>query len=78
MSATSITVKAADGVSQTYAVTGDTKVHLRKNVPGSGKARGNGAGTAGTIGDVHTGDKVAVTGTGTSSLTAQHIVTVAD
>jgi hypothetical protein len=85
VSATSITVKAADGVSQTYAVTSDTKVHLRKNLPGPGKGRAHGQGgngqptagaPAGTISDVHTGDKVAVTGTGTSSLTAQHIVAV--
>ena len=72
VSATSITVKAADGFSQTYAVTGTTKVHLRKGQPGNGK----GGGAAGTISDVHTGDKVAVTGTGTTSLTAQHIVAV--
>ncbi|MEO6501479.1 MAG: hypothetical protein ABIQ09_06155 [Jatrophihabitantaceae bacterium] len=81
VSATSITVKALDGVTQTYAVTSDTKVHLRKNVPGQGKGpanggRGNGlgGGVAGSISDVHTGDKVAVTGTVTGSLTAQHIV----
>ncbi|MDQ1744359.1 MAG: hypothetical protein QOE23_2698 [Pseudonocardiales bacterium] len=86
VSATSITVKAADGVSQTYAVTSDTKVHLRKSGPGMGPGKGqpgnngqgNAGGTVGAIGDVHTGDKVAVTGTGTSSLTAQHIVTVRD
>ncbi|HST49904.1 hypothetical protein [Jatrophihabitans sp.] len=71
VSATSITVKALDGVSQTYAVTGSTKVHLRKAATGNGKGRG---GTPGTIGDVHTGDQVAVAGTGTSSLTAEHIV----
>jgi len=73
VSATSITVKALDGVSQTYAVTDATKVHLRKNTPGLGKGRGNG-GTPGKISDVHTGDKVAVAGTGTTSLTAGHIV----
>lgn len=73
VSATSITVKALDGVSQTYAVTDATKVHLRKNTPGLGKGRGNG-GTPGKISDVHTGDKVAVAGTGTTSLTAAHIV----
>ncbi len=79
VSATSITVKAADGVSQIYALTSDTKVHLRKNAPGkgSGNGQGHGGGTAGTISDVHTGDKVAVTGTGTSNLTAQHIVSAA-
>ena len=71
VSPTSITVKAADGVSQTYAVTGSTKVRLRK--AGSAAGRGTG-GTPGTIGDVHTGDQVAVAGTGTTSLTAAHIV----
>jgi hypothetical protein len=73
VSAGSITVKAADGVSQTYAVTGTTKVHLRKQgVPGNAKP----GGVAGTVGDVHTGDKVAVAGTGTTSLVAGHIVDV--
>lgn len=83
VSATSITVKALDGVTQTYAVTGDTKVHLRKGLPNPGNGKGNGQrgnrgglgnGPAATISDVHTGDKVAVTGTGTTSLTAQHVV----
>jgi hypothetical protein len=66
VSASSITVKAGDGVSQTYAVTSTTKVRLHK-VPGKG-------GAAGTISDVHTGDKVAVIGTGTTSLAAGHIL----
>jgi len=70
VSASSITVKAEDGVSQTYAVTDATKVRLRKGQPG----KGNRAGAAGTISDVHVGDKVAVVGTGATSLTAQHIV----
>jgi hypothetical protein len=81
VSATSITVKAADGVSQTYAVTSDTKVRLRKvsgnGQPGRGPqstGQSHAGATAGTISDVHTSDKVAVTGTGASSLTAQHIV----
>jgi hypothetical protein len=82
ISPTSITVKAADGVTQTYAVTATTKVRLHKSAPattapGTGGAAGKGTGTAGTISDVHTGDKVAVTGTGTTSLTAQHIVDAA-
>jgi hypothetical protein len=83
VSPTSLTVKALDGFTQTYAVNGDTKVHLRKGLPSQGNGKGNGAqgnrgglgkGPAGTISDVHTGDKVAVTGTGTTSLTAQHVV----
>jgi len=72
VSAGSITVKAQDGFSQTYAVTDATKVRLRKGKPG----KGQGAGAAGSIADVHTGDKVAVAGTGATSLTAQHIVAV--
>jgi len=63
VSAGSITVKAADDVSQTYAVTGDTKVHLR-----------GAKGQAGTIGQVKTGDRVIVLGTGTSSLTATQVL----
>lgn len=83
VSPTSITVKALDGVTQTYAITSDTKVHLRKGLPSLGNGKGHGGrgnrgglgnGPAGTISDVHTGDKVAVTGTGTTSLTAQHVV----
>ncbi|HEU5270644.1 MAG TPA: hypothetical protein VFU36_12025 [Jatrophihabitans sp.] len=60
----SITVKAADDVSQTYAVTGDTKVHLRSD----------GKGKAGSIGEVKTGDRVIVLGTGTTSLTATQVL----
>jgi hypothetical protein len=63
VSAGSITVKAADDVSQTYAVTGDTKVHLR-----------GAKGKAGTIGEVKTGDRVIVLGTGTGSLTATQVL----
>jgi hypothetical protein len=63
VSASSITVKAADDVSQTYAVTADTKVHLRGD-----------KGKAGSIGQVKTGDRVIVLGTGTSSLTATQVL----
>ncbi len=64
VSATSITVKAADEVSQTYSVTSATKVHTRA------EARGKAA----TISEVHAGDRVVVTGTGTSTLTALHVM----
>lgn len=64
VSATSITVKAADDVSQTYTVTSATKVHTRAE----------GKGKSGTISEVHTGDRVAVSGTGTSTFTAVHVV----
>ena len=69
VSASSITVKAEDGVSQTYAVTDATKVRLRASQPGNGNR-----GKAGTISDVHVGDKVAVIGTGATTLTAEHIL----
>jgi hypothetical protein len=64
VSATSVSVKAADGVTQTYAVTAETVVRVK----------GEGKGTTGAIGKVHTGDRVLVVGTGTSTLTAGHIV----
>lgn len=63
VSATSITVKANDNVSQTYTVTSATKVHTRA------EARGK----SGTITEVHSGDRVVVSGTGTSTFTAVHI-----
>jgi hypothetical protein len=63
VSATSITVKAADNVSQTYAVTSATKVHTRAEAKGK----------SGTISEVHSGDRVVVSGTGTSTFTAVHI-----
>ncbi len=64
VSPTSLTVKAQDGVSQTYAITAATKVHSR--AAGKGKTV--------TIGEVHSGDRVAVLGTGTSTLTARQIL----
>ena len=80
VSAGSITVKAADGVSQSYAVTSATKVSVRDAAP-SGSNRGNAQGRgrsgpakAGKSSDVHAGDEVAVIGTGTASLTAGHIL----
>lgn len=66
VSSTSITVKAADGVSETFAVTGDTKVHRRGD-----------RGTALTIADVKTGATAFVAGTGTDPVTATHVVLAA-
>jgi hypothetical protein len=63
VSATSISVKALDDVSQTYVVTSATQVRVK------GQAKG----ASGTISQVHTGDRVLVVGTGTSSFTATHI-----
>lgn len=64
VSPTSITVKASDNTTQTYVVNSSTKVRQRSN----GKA------AASTIGAVHTGDDVAVVGTGTTTMTATGIV----
>lgn len=66
VSPTSITVKAADGVSETYAVTSNTVVHL--------KADGKSKGQTGQIGKVADGDAVGVLGTGTATFTATHVV----
>ena len=59
VSATSITVKAADGVTMTFVVNTSTKVKTK-------------AGTS--ISDVHADDAVAVVGTGSSTMTATHVV----
>jgi hypothetical protein len=64
VSATSITVKAVDNVSETFAVNSSTKVHTRAA----------GKGVAGTMSQLKTGDKVLVAGTGTSNLTATQVV----
>lgn len=63
VSPTSLSVKAADGVSQTYAVTSSTKVHVKAD----------GKGKTGTIGQVKVGDRVRVGGTGTTQLTATRV-----
>ncbi len=64
VSPTSITVKAKDGVSQTYSVTSATKVRVRKD----------GKGTAATTASIHVGDRVAVVGSGSNTISAVHIV----
>lgn len=66
VSGSSITVKAADGVSQTYTVGAKTKVRIRP--AGKGKA------TAGSISGVTTGTHVLVVGTGTNPLNAVRIL----
>jgi hypothetical protein len=71
VSSTSITVKAKDGVSMTFAVTPDTKV--RERIAGSGTGT---KATASTIGAVTVGSKALVTGIGASSPTARVIVHV--
>ena len=64
VSATSITVKAADNVTETYVVNSGTKVYIRA------------AKAAGAISDVKTGEHVFVGGTGTTTLTATRVVDV--
>ena len=60
ISATSITVKAADGFTATYVINGDTDMHI--------------AGTTGSASSITAGNEVMVMGTGTgTSLTAIHI-----
>lgn len=62
VSATSITVKAGDNVTQTYVVNAGTKVHTRAKKTGA------------AIADVKSGDPVLVAGTGTGTLTASQVV----
>lgn len=64
VSATSITVKAKDGFSLTYAVTLDTTV----------RSRAKGKGAASTIGAVKVGARALVTGVGATSPTARLVV----
>jgi hypothetical protein len=64
VSATSITVQAADKKSETFTVAKDTKV----------RARADGKASASTISKVVKGDRVLVAGTGTSTLTAKHVI----
>jgi hypothetical protein len=64
VSPTSITVRAADNTSETYAVTKDTRVRVLGD-----RSRG-----LSSIDDIATGDHVGVAGTGTSTLTAKHVL----
>jgi hypothetical protein len=66
VSASSITVLAADKTSETYVVTSATRVRLRTA----------GKGAPSSISAVHKGDQVFVLGTGTTSRTAHRIVDV--
>jgi hypothetical protein len=62
VSDTSITVRAADNVSETYVLNARTKVHTRAEK------------SAASISDVKSGDPVWVAGTGTTTLTAARVV----
>jgi hypothetical protein len=61
-----IVVHTADGTEQHFAVSAATKVRLREN----------GQGQPGTIADVHLGDRVFVTGVGSSTAHARHILDI--
>jgi Domain of unknown function (DUF5666) len=70
VSATSISVKAADGYGLTFTVNADTKVRVR-DTSGTGKR----VGQAGTISDVKSGDNVLVSGIKSgSTVTAKHVL----
>ena len=68
VSATSITVQAADKKTQTYKVTKDTKIRQR--------AKGAKP-TTSSISKIAKGDQVTVAGVGTTTVTARNIVEVA-
>ncbi len=84
VSPTSITVKAADGVSETYQVTSTTKVRKRaasttsQPTPSQTPGRQTGGKKtkvgASSISAIKVGDQAVVVGTGTTTLTATHIV----
>jgi hypothetical protein len=65
VSTNAIVVRTPDGTNQRFAVTSDTKVRLCTS-PGHG--------TPGKITDVKVGDYVLVTGTGTDTYTAKHVM----
>ena len=71
VSATSISVKAEDGVTQTYVINADTKVREVTK----GKPRG---GEKSDISKVASGDNVVVLGTGTTTLTAKRVIDIQD
>ena len=64
VSAASITVQASDKTSEKFTVDAGTKVRIRAN----------GSGSAGTIGQVKSGDTVLVAGTGTGTPTANYVI----
>ena len=73
VSPTSITVRSADQVTQTYLVNPGTKVFARalRTAPEAAAHR-----TTASISDVRTGDPVFVGGTGTTTLTAIRVVDI--
>ena len=71
VSATSISVRAADNVTETFAVGATTKVRTRTAAKHTGGQR-----TASSIDKVATGDRVVVIGTGATTFTAKRIVDI--
>jgi hypothetical protein len=72
VSSTSITVRSADNVVQTYVISARTKVFTRApSAPGSQSARTK---TAASIADVHSGDAVLVGGVGRTALSALRVI----
>jgi hypothetical protein len=69
VSPTSITVRAADNVTETYVINARTKVFTRAPKTAAPK-------TAASISDVKTGDAVLVGGTGRTGLTALRVIDV--
>lgn len=67
VSPTSITVRAADNTRETYVITKQTRVRVRGD-----RSRG-----LSSIDALATGDHVVVAGTGTSTLTATHVLDLA-
>lgn len=64
VSSSGITVKAADGTSETYTVGTGTTVHVKGDTKTS----------TGTIAEVKVGDRAIVVGTGQGTFTATHVV----
>jgi hypothetical protein len=63
----SITIKATDGTSMTFAVNSATKVHVKGATPGAAKA-------IGTISQVKIGDRAVALGTGSGAKTATRVM----
>lgn len=82
VSATSITVVAADKKSETFSVTKDTKVRERTITAKADKPKTKAdkskhkKASESSISKIATGDRVLVAGTGTTTMTAQHILEI--
>lgn len=74
VSATLITVRAADNVTETYVINVRTKVYTRALKTGASTTTATR--TAASIADVKAGDPVFVAGIGTTTLTARRVVDI--